>query len=246
MEKEETIRNIIKSLLPMLDKKALVLLTGGIADYLEYQKTIDDLLLTEARIVVTPAFQILASDQVRNRLSARFIMHGETLYQEMNEINLIIIPVLTRNTLAKGALGIQDTLVSMAIAAGFMKGIPILAVTENCNPESEYVREKQMNLNPSYNRMLLEYEDRWKEFGATLIGQKEFSIHLKKMLYPEVSLNPGTHFTEQTSSEVFQVITMKEVQGFKQGQRVRVSPRSIITPLAKEALDEKNIVVDMI
>ena len=246
MEKEEIIKNIMKSLLPMLDKKALVLLTGGIADYLEYQKTIDDLLLSEARIVATSAFQSMASDHIRDRLSPRFLTRGETLYQEMNEINIIIIPVLTRNTLAKGALGIQDTLVSMAIAAGFMKKIPILAVTENCNPESEYVIEKQMNLNASYNRMLFEYEERWKEFGATLIGQKEFSSHLKKMLYPEISMSPEAHFPGQASSEVLQVITMKEVQGFKQGQRVRVSRRSIITPLAREALDAKNIMVDMI
>jgi len=35
IEKEEIIRNILKSLLPMMDKKALVLLTGGTADYQE-------------------------------------------------------------------------------------------------------------------------------------------------------------------------------------------------------------------
>lgn len=246
MDKEEIIRNILKSLLPMMDKKALVLLTGGTADYQEYQKMVDELLLTEARIAVTPAFQSLVSDEIRERLSSRYIMNGETLYREINEINIIIIPVLTRNTLAKGAMGIQDNLVSMAIAAGFMKKIPILAVTENCSPDSGHTREKGMNLNESYNRLMVGYEEQWKEFGAILIGREEFSSRLKKMLYPEIPIYSERLSPEQSSSEVFQVLTMKEVQGFRQGQRIRVSSRSVITPLAREALNEKNIIVEII
>jgi len=246
MEKEEIIRNILKSLLPMMDKKALVLLTGGTADYQEYQKMVDELLLTEARIAVTPAFQSLASDEIRERLSSRYIMNGETLYREINEINIIIIPVLTRNTLAKGAMGIQDNLVSMAIAAGFMKKIPILAVTENCSPGSRHTREKGMNLNEPYNRMMIEYEERWKEFGGILIGREEFSSRLKKMLYPEIPIYSESHSPEQSSSEVFQVLTMKDVQGLRPGQRIRVSSRSVITPSAREALNEKNIIVEII
>lgn len=246
MEKEEIIRNILKSLLPMMDKKALVLLTGGTADYQEYQKMVDELLLTEARIAVTPAFQSLASSEIRDRLGPRYIIDGETLYREMDEINIIIIPVLTRNTLAKGAMGIQDNLVSMAIAAGFMKKIPILAVTENCSPDSGHTREKGMNLNESYNRLMVGYEEQWKEFGAILIGREEFSSRLKKMLYPEIPIYSERLSPEQSSSEVFQVLTMKEVQGFRPGQRIRVSCRSVITPSAREALDEKNIIVEII
>lgn len=246
MEKEEIIRNILKSLLPMMDKKALVLLTGGTADYQEYQKMVDELLLTEAKIAVTEAFKSLASSAIKDRLDSRFILDGETLYGEMNEINIIIIPVLTRNTLAKGAMGIQDNLVSMAIAAGFMKKIPILAVTENCSPNSGHTREKGMNLNESYNRMMTGYEERWKEFGAILIGREEFSSRLKKMLYPEIPIYSESHLPDQSSSEVFFVLTMKDAQGFRPGQRIKVSSSSVITPLAREALDEKNIIVEII
>ncbi|MDW2798039.1 flavoprotein [Clostridium boliviensis] len=245
MEKEEIIRNILKSLLPMMDKKALVLLTGGTADYQEYQTMVDELLLTEAQIAVTPAFKSLASSEIKDRLDSRYILDGETLYREINEINIIIIPVLTRNTLAKGAMGIQDNLVSMAIAAGFMKKIPILAVTENCSPNSGHTRETGMNLNESYNRMMAGYEERWNEFGAILIGREEFSSRLKKMLYPEIPIYSENHLPEQ-SLEVFQVLTMKDAQGFRPGQRVRVSSRSVITPLAREALNEKNIIVEII
>ncbi len=251
MEKEEIIRNILKSLLPMMDKKALVLLTGGTADYQEYQKMVDELLLTKARIAVTPAFKSLASVDISDRPDSRYIMNGETLYQEIDEINIIIIPVLTRNTLAKGAMGIQDNLVSMAIAAGFMKKIPILAVTENCSPDSGHTREKGMNLNESYNRMIAGYEERWKEFGAILIGREEFSSRLKKFLYPEIPIYSESHFPEQTSSEqisseVYQVLTLKDVQRFSPGQRIRVSSRSVITPSAREALNETNIIVEII
>lgn len=246
MEKEEIIRNILKSLLPMMDKKALVLLTGGTADYQEYQKMVDELLLTEAKIAVTEAFKSLASSEVKDRLDSRFILAGETLYREMNEINIIIIPVLTRNTLAKGAMGIQDNLVSMAIAAGFMMKIPILAVTENCSPNSGHTRETGMNLNESYNQMMTGYEERWKEFGAILIGREEFSSRLKKMLYPEIPIYLESHLPEQSPSEVFQVLTRKDAQGFRPGQRIKVSSRSVITPLAREALNEKNIIVEII
>ncbi|MBE5976434.1 MAG: hypothetical protein E7251_17780 [Paenibacillaceae bacterium] len=246
MEKEEIIRNILKSLLPMMDKKALVLLTGGTADYQEYQKMVDELLLTEAKIAVTEAFKSLASSAIKDRLDSRFILDGETLYGEMNEINIIIIPVLTRNTLAKGAMGIQDNLVTMAIAAGFMKKIPILAVTENCSPNSGHTRETGMNLNESYNRMITGYEERWKEFGAILIGREEFSSRLKKMLYPEIPIYSESHLPDQSSSEVFFVLTMKDAQGFRPGQRIKVSSQSVITPLAREALDEKNIIVEII
>ncbi len=224
----------------------MVLLTGGTADYQEYQKMVDELLLTEAKIAVTEAFKSLASSAIKDRLDSRFILDGETLYGEMNEINIIIIPVLTRNTLAKGAMGIQDNLVTMAIAAGFMKKIPILAVTENCSPNSGHTRETGMNLNESYNRMITGYEERWKEFGAILIGREEFSSRLKKMLYPEIPIYSESHLPDQSSSEVFFVLTMKDAQGFRPGQRIKVSSQSVITPLAREALDEKNIIVEII
>ncbi|WP_277406974.1 flavoprotein [Lacrimispora xylanisolvens] len=207
---------------------------------------VDELLLTEAKIAVTEAFKSLASSAIKDRLDSRFILDGETLYGEMNEINIIIIPVLTRNTLAKGAMGIQDNLVTMAIAAGFMKKIPILAVTENCSPNSGHTRETGMNLNESYNRMITGYEERWKEFGAILIGREEFSSRLKKMLYPEIPIYSESHLPDQSSSEVFFVLTMKDAQGFRPGQRIKVSSQSVITPLAREALDEKNIIVEII
>lgn len=252
LENETLIKNIIRSLLPALDKTSLVLLTAGSADYKAYQQTIDELMLTEAKIAVTPAFYSFIPPATMEWIKPRMITEGETLYRELEQVNLIIIPVLTRNTLAKCAMGIQDNLVSSAIARGFMTGIPILAVKENCSPESLHTREKGMNRNHAYNQMLLAYEEKWKEFGAVLVGPEEFNASLKGMLYPELMPLADIHIKDKADTESgisftdAKVITMGDVQVLCPGQKIRVSSGVVITPLAKEVMEEKQVIVEQI
>lgn len=253
-KREDLLKNIMKSLLPVLDKNVLVLLTGGCADYAGYQQTMDELMLTEAKMAITPSFYKFMSDKDMEWIRPRLIRDGVSLYDAMEQIDLIVIPILTRNTLAKGAMGIQDNLVSMAIAKGFMTGIPILAVNENCDPNSAHSKEKGIHRNVPYNQMLLGYEERWKQFGATLIEPEEFTPVFKKMLYPELSDSFQQITRESRTVKAdgavtlanAQVITMSEVQGITPGQTIRVSEKALITPLAKEALDEKKAVVERI
>ena len=260
-EQATLVTNIIRSLMPVLDKKALVLFTGGTGDYAAYRSAMDELMLTPAKMAVTSSFDTLVSEADLEWIRPRLIRDVTELYEEMRQTDLIVIPVLTRNTLAKGAVGIQDNLVSIAIAKGFMTGIPILAVTENCDPESAHTKEKQMDQNPAYNRMIQGYEKKWTAFGATLIEAEEFSTKFRDALYPELKefrktvlqkRKPGDE-KEAASDEknicsdwCGRVLTLGDVQKLSQGQRLKISEKTVITPSAKEALDEKKIAIEIV
>lgn len=252
MNKNETvIKRVIQSLLPILNKNVLVLFTGGTADAPGYQQMIDDLLLTEARIAVTTAFQKIVSRGNTEWMEHRIVKDEFELYQTLDNTDLIVIPVLTRNTLAKGAMGIQDNLVTMAIAKGFMMGIPVMAVKENCDPNSKHSIEKKINKNLLYNQMLLEYEEKWRKFGAALINPEEFVPSLKQILYSEIQT-----YVQQAAEEAvapmkanFQaakIITAGEARLMTNGQNIRISARTVVTPLAQEIMDEKKVVVKIV
>lgn len=248
---EEIVKKIIQSLLPVLNKNVLVLFTGGAADAVSYQQTIDELVLTEARIAITPTFQTLLPPDKSGWMKSRLIRDGMELYKVLPHTDLIVIPILTRNTLAKGAMGIQDNLVSMAIAKGFMTETPILAVNDNCDPNSRHSIEKQINRNVRYNRMLLDYEDMWRQFGAVLVGPEEFVPALKRMLYPEIGLYPkriseGAVHPVKANLQDMRIVTAGDVGQMEEGQTVRLSSGALITPLAQEMMDEKKVIIEIV
>lgn len=242
----ELVRQIMQSLLPVLNKKTLILFTGGAADGEALLKVVDQVLATEAKIAFSTAFQRIANDEFLQKIQARTLFHDEAMRAFLTNADLVVVPVLTRNTMIKASLGIQDSLVTNGIAMALMRCIPIVGVRENYHPDSEHTRSKGYAANSRYNKMLLQYEQNLIELGAILVDSAEFSDTMKRTLYPGVFGDSLLSKAEscQTGDVYFgngTVITCRELQHLPKGTGITISGRVVITPLAQEYITKQHM-----
>lgn len=245
--KEDVLRQMIVSLLPLLSKNTLVLFTGGAADAAGLLHTVDSLLATEARIAVSPAFSRIAPKAFLEEIRARRFFDEGELHQFLRSATLTVVPVLTRNTLVKAALGIQDTIVTNAIAATLMSGRPLIGVKENFHPYSAHTREKGYDANPAYNALLLDYEQRLRHLGATLVDGFEFLDTMKHTLYPGVFGVPSVKSPPNPAVRrrfgAGSVVTCSDLAGLPDGATVEIVANAVITPLAQEQFRQGRLIL---
>ncbi|SHJ45578.1 flavoprotein [Propionispora hippei] len=246
----DLLQRIVQALLPVLNKNTLIFFTGGAAAAKadEWLKLVDRLLITEAKIVVSPAFGQLAPELFVQRLGARLLTEEAAMRRFIQTAHLGVVPVFTRNTLAKASLGIQDNLVTNGIAAVLMRGLPLIGVKDNYHPDNDHTRELGYQANPAYNAMLLNYEQQLGRLGATLVDSGEFTPVMERTLYPGVfdktAQSPAAK--PQTSRTVKNlvsqpVITWQELSDVAPGTTVTVKENAIVTPLAQEYIKKQGI-----
>lgn len=243
----EVLRRILQCLLPVLDKRVLVLFTGGAADAESLMDTVESLLATRAAIAVSPAFVRLAPESFLKRVEGRLVSDEAEMRHFIASSHLTVVPIMTRNTLVKAALGIQDSMVTNAVAATLMRGIPLIAIKENYHPQAEHSREKGYSANQAYNAMLVDYERKLKALGATLVAGSEFVESVKERLYPGV-------FTRQQASKpapgtpawrLFDraVLARADILSLPEGATIEIPTTAVITPLAMEQIERQKLIV---
>jgi hypothetical protein len=236
----EILRRILECLLPVLDKRVLVAFTGGSADAAGLTDTVDSLLATRARIVVSPAFARLAPASFLQRVDDRLVRDESEMRGFIAAAHLAVVPVMTRNTLVKAALGIQDSLVTNAIAATLMRGLPLIAINEQYHPQSAHSLEKGYSANPAYNAMLVDYERRLAALGATVVAGSEFADSVKKALYPalfapqEAREAAGPAFWRFSGGTV---LTQADIPSLPEGATIELPSPVAVTPLAAERIE---------
>lgn len=250
---DNLLRQILDSLLPVLDKRVLVLFTGGLADAPGLLAQVDALVATEARIAVSPAFLALAPAGFLERMGQRRISDEAELRRFLTAAHLTVVPILTRNTLVKASLGIQDSLVTNAMAATLMAGLPLIGIRRNYHPDVPENKEKGYSANPAYNALLLEHERRLAALGATLLDEAEFAVSVKRALYPGLfggGLNKGPdparplpREREPSGRRVFSgaVLARDDVAVLPEGTILTVAARAVITPLALDQAARRRI-----
>lgn len=242
---QDILRHILQSLMPILDKRVLVLFTGGSADSGSLLDAMESLLASRAKIAVSPAFARLAPEPFLQRIEDRLVQNEEEMRLFLTDAHLTVVPVLTRNTLVKSALGIQDTVVTNAIAVTLMRGIPLIAINENYHPHSSHSKGKGYSANPGYNAMLLEYERILASLGATLVEGAEFASSVKGALYPGIFTSPpkAASVAESWKFSGGKVVTRADIPALPQGTTVVLPAMSVITPLAMEQIERQKLIV---
>jgi hypothetical protein len=244
---QDVLRHILQSILPVLNKRVLVLFTGGAADAHSLMDSVESLLATRAMIAISPSFARLAPEAFLHRVDDRLVHDESAMRSFIADSHLTVVPILTRNTLAKAALGIQDTLVTNAIAATLMRGIPLIAVNENYHPLSAHSREKGYSANKAYNELLVDYERRLRALGATIVAGSEFSGTVKGALYPGVF---STRRTPETASAATvwrytggTVLTQADIPSLSPGTAIEVPTKTVITPSAMERIARQKLLM---
>ena len=119
-------------------RKALALFTGGTGGFEEACRQIRMLKDDGWEICVlftAGAERLFSKEALENRFKG-FELYFESRCGNRNllqDVRLVLIPVLTVNTLTKIALGIADTPAAHLIAGALMNGIPIVAAKDACD-----------------------------------------------------------------------------------------------------------------
>lgn len=166
--------------------------------------------------------------------------------------DLVAVPVLSENTLAKAALGIQDSLASRVLGSAFMAGKPVV-IARDCVPVDDVL--------PAYRQMIIRYIKALESLGARVTCASDFVAQIGKILGLDGVALSTPRVAEESfrsrSKEVSRLAGDGQVAGrlvdlcaaeawVKQrgvANPLVIKPGTMITPLAMDYLREKRVAI---
>jgi len=183
----------------------------------------------------------------------------ENLYDALSAVDKIIFPTLTQNTAAKAAVGIRDSVASEALACGLLLKKKVIAITDSIPLKS---------MPAAYARMVGEVLKRVEQLGVDMCKAEELA---NKVLYIKKdtgikTVPAGTECKIETAPEPLkpkppenaqekqnvlaleskapvtaEVVNNAILKGFN---KIILPPRTILTPLAKDAAKDNKVDVE--
>jgi hypothetical protein len=243
---EAIVAEVVK-VLSLRRKRVLALFCGGSIGAVEGRAELKKLQDAGYRIqaVLTPsAERVLGKDWLRRELGDIEIVteaDGKAPGTLLRESALTVVPVLTLNTAAKVACGIADTLVATVIMDSLLMGRPVFAAKDACDPANPVRARLGMDRAAPAHRAMLEGNlERLAGFGVRLLDVTGLAA--------AVSGQPGVgEITQRASGQAAatmtftgRVLSRSDVASFE-GRIMRVSPGTLITPLARDLARDRGI-----
>lgn len=207
-----------------LRKKGLVIVNGGTANLEQIiieleriKKEYDiEIVFSEAGI------KVVGEDRFKD-FDVKKDVTMENCNSLINDSEIILLPLLTKNTCAKVAVGIRDNISTYIISKALLAGKKIVAVYDSCivNVDNEY--GKQLNLNIK----------KLQSYGINFVESKNLADYVLKEQKQEI--------LELKNKKI---ITADDIFGIRD-KKVIVSKDTIITILAKERAQDNNIIFEL-
>lgn len=141
----------------------------------------------------------------------------------LKDIDMVLLPMLTKNTCAKVAVGIRDSVVTYIISKAISSGKEIVALNDSCTAEEVTAYGNQINLNIK----------KLKSYGITFVKSTELSNYIlrdkKKII---------------TSLKGKKIITLRDLFSMK-NRKIVLSKNTIITALAEEKAKDNEIIFEI-
>lgn len=267
---EEIIKSIVRQILPLINKKILIFISGGKVNAESLISTLSDFELIDYNIVMSEAAASVIDKRLIEKLKGRIIDSQDKLNETIRSSEFILIPILTRNTLSKVALGIEDNLITIGIARAIMLSKEIIAVRDSYDSQNSINISEGFSSNLAYNSMLSNYEKILDSFGVKFIDSSEFRETIQDKFYKS-SLQPFDKkkvdipegYTESNKKEniarqnklienkkeeriIFNssILTVKDINHTLEDGVIRLNKGTIITPLAKDYIYNNNLRVE--
>ncbi|WP_019154185.1 flavoprotein [Robertmurraya massiliosenegalensis] len=256
MNIEELVRNLLQNLLPERSKKILIFLSGGSVNTEILLKVLAEFDQKNYELVLSDSGKKMIPNTLIEELNGETIQSFSELEKSLNEADFVLIPIMTRNTLSKVALGIADNLVTTGIARALMMGKEVLAVKDSFDSNHPINRVKELARNQAYNEMLKSYETCLEQFGVKFIPLEEFkSVLLNKINPSSERINAEkklvlTQSNHQTSSEDkvkvdSSILTAGDIRKYEQHAVIQIKPSTIVTPLAKDFISDNQMKIEI-
>lgn len=251
---EVIVNEVIKRLMNR-PRKALVAFTGGSIGFLEGINEIKKLMENGWQVKVLlskSAENVLTAENIKSQLNIEDIylesqvIDTSSLY---DDIDILIIPVLTLNTAAKLALCINDSMIPSITSHIIMQGKPIVAAKNACDLNNPTRLALGMNRTPeAYKRQTQHYLQLLEDYGLHLVEAEDIyntTINLNSYIKKEEKVNISIPLKKTCTKEINftkKVLSREDIMELaKENSDIRLSSGTIVTDLAKETARELDI-----
>ncbi|MCJ7690172.1 MAG: flavoprotein [Clostridiaceae bacterium] len=246
MNIEELLKSIISDVLLLLNKKVLIFVSGSLTNAESLLNTLSDFEFIDYHIVLSDSAKFIIKKELIEKFKGNIINTFNELDDTVKSSDFILIPILTRNTLSKVAIGIEDNLVTTGIARAIMLNKEIYAVRDSFDAKNPINISEGFSSNLSYNSMLSKYENTLEGFGVKFIDSSEFKGSLSQRVYSsinkeDVGRDQGPRQNQTITKFNSTILTIKDIGRVLEDGIITIKENTIITPLAKDYIYNKNI-----
>lgn len=146
----------------------------------------------------------------------------ETSEPLLKKNDIIILPLLTKNSCAKIAVGIRDNAVTYLISKALLAQKEIVAVYDSCIADNKTAYGNQINFNI----------EKLKSYGIIFVKSSELSDYILNRRNLEIN-----------SLKEKKIITAEDIYDMK-NKKIIVSKSTIVTTLAREKAENNGIIFE--
>lgn len=255
MDIEELIKAITIQVLGLVNKKVLMFISGGAVNVKQEFESLKEFNNFKYSAILSGSAREVIPKKYIEDLNADIIEDKKIMSKKIDEVDFILIPVMTRNILAKTALGIRDTLISTGISEAIMKNKKIIVVKDSFDPENPVNVSLGYSQNVSYNEMLKNHMKTLESFGMSFINAYELKDVIEGLIcikkeneLLQISNNSNciknVIAKEATQATLKGVITKTDLLSLRECRTIKVAKGTVITSLAKDYIESENIELD--
>ncbi|ABK62105.1 flavoprotein [Clostridium novyi] len=264
MNIEEMIQAIVTQMMPLFNKKVVLFVSGGNVNVEKIIKILSKFNLANYSIVFSENAKEILENKFVEKLKANIINDTEKVMEDLIDCDIVLIPVMTRNTLSKVALGISDNILTTGISRAIMLKKEIIALRDSFCSENPINIAKGFSKNKNYNLMISNYEKTLESFGVKFVDSEEFKDSLQYKFNNFLSedkqdLKINSELSNMSIKEINKtqeqdlkgikifkesILTVKDISKFLVGKELNLTKDSIITPLAKDFIYNNKIKIN--
>lgn len=214
-------QNIIEEFSPK--EKILVAITGSTNNL---EQIVLELRKISKNYDLSLVFSEAASNIINENVFSEFHIIKDFSIKNYDEIlsknDIILLPLLTKNTVAKLVVGIRDNAVTNLVSKALLLEKRVIAAYDSCIVNNEVPYAKLINSNV----------EKLKDYGLIFVQAKELADYMLNKKDLEIN-----------SLREKNVITAKDLKDLY-NKKIIISKNTVVTTLAKERAKENNIVFE--
>ena len=214
-------QNIIEEFSPK--EKILVAITGSTNNL---EQIVLELRKISKNYDLSLVFSEAASNIINENVFSEFHIIKDFSIKNYDEIlsknDIILLPLLTKNTVAKLVVGIRDNAVTNLVSKALLLEKRVIAAYDSCIVKIEVPYAKLVNSNV----------EKLKDYGLIFVQAKELADYMLKKKDLEIN-----------SLREKNVITAKDLKDLYD-KKIIISKNTVVTTLAKERAKENQIVFE--
>lgn len=214
-------QNIIEEFSPK--EKILVTITGSTNNL---EQIVLELRKISKNYDLSLVFSEAASNIINENVFSEFHIIKDFSIKNYDEIlsknDIILLPLLTKNTVAKLVVGIRDNAVTNLVSKALLLEKRVIAAYDSCIVNNEVPYAKLINSNV----------EKLKDYGLIFVQAKELADYMLNKKDLEIN-----------SLREKNVIAAKDLKDLY-NKKIIISKNTVVTTLAKERAKENNIVFE--